>query len=262
MTSELYNLSWNNFLTSTSNTFRNLLSDQYFCDVNKQVKAHKVILSACSPFFKNILIKNPHQHPLIYLKGISSEDFQAIIKFMYLGQVEFSHEYLNDFMSAAKELEVSGLADSENKEKKFSEDEWYAGEEKAWTQDKEESEHLNQKKTDEDFINSSYENEVTTMMTILEDEVLTTSSKSNFPCNKCEYQAKTKSNLNVHIRSKHLGVSYQCDVCQKSFTQRGNLNIHKDSVHEKKVYSCNVCEAKFSAPTNLSAHKSKYHKLT
>jgi hypothetical protein len=28
----------------------------------------QVILSACSPFFRQILRRNPHQHPLLYLK--------------------------------------------------------------------------------------------------------------------------------------------------------------------------------------------------
>ena len=40
------------------------------CDGDQQIKAHKVELASFSQFFKNILTKNPHQHPLIYIKGI------------------------------------------------------------------------------------------------------------------------------------------------------------------------------------------------
>ena len=50
-------------------------------------KAHKVVLSACSPFFKSILKRNPHQHPLLYLKGVNSQDLGSLLNFMYQGQV-------------------------------------------------------------------------------------------------------------------------------------------------------------------------------
>ena len=74
---EAYNICWDKFKVSTSEAFKNLIKDTDFTDVTlacedgKQIKAHKVILSACSPFFKDILIQNPHTHPLIYLKGIN-----------------------------------------------------------------------------------------------------------------------------------------------------------------------------------------------
>ena len=78
MDPENYQLTRNDFELCTKNAFKNLLGEEDFSDVtlacsdNKQVKAHKVILGACSPFFKEILLRNPHQHPLIYLKGIST----------------------------------------------------------------------------------------------------------------------------------------------------------------------------------------------
>ena len=96
--------------------FENLLNDVDFTDVtlvcseNKQVSVHKVILSTCSPFFKNILLKNPHKYILIYLNGISHRDLTSIIEFMYLGQTKVSKEGLETFLLAAQELQVEGLA--------------------------------------------------------------------------------------------------------------------------------------------------------
>ena len=92
--SEHFNLAWNQFENCAGLTFKNLLSDEDFADVtlacegDKQLTAHKVILSSCSPFFRKVLLKNKHQHPLLYLKGVKFTDLQLIVKFIYLGQIE------------------------------------------------------------------------------------------------------------------------------------------------------------------------------
>ena len=56
------------------------------CDDQTQFKAHKIVLSACSPVFKKIIDNNPSQHPLIYLRGIQSYEMESILQFMYLGE--------------------------------------------------------------------------------------------------------------------------------------------------------------------------------
>jgi hypothetical protein len=76
---EKFCLRWNEFENNISTAFRELRDDKDFFDVSiacdgSQLQAHKAILSACSPFFRSILKKNPHQHPLLYLKGVKHED--------------------------------------------------------------------------------------------------------------------------------------------------------------------------------------------
>ena len=99
---EKYNICWNEFKVSAGNTFKNLLNDTDFTDVTlacedgKQIKSHKVILSACSPFFKDILVQNPHAHPLLYLKGISHSQLRNLLNFAYLGETEVAQENLED----------------------------------------------------------------------------------------------------------------------------------------------------------------------
>ena len=73
--SEKFCLKWNDFEANVSCAFRELREDKDFFDVtlacdDEQIQAHKVIVSACSPFFRNVLRRNPHQHPLLYLKGV------------------------------------------------------------------------------------------------------------------------------------------------------------------------------------------------
>ena len=91
MASEKFCLKWNDFEQNISLAFKELKDDKDFFDVTlaredeEQVSAHKVILSACSPFFKNILRRNQHQHPLLYLKGVKYSDLQSVLNFMYHG---------------------------------------------------------------------------------------------------------------------------------------------------------------------------------
>jgi len=114
MGSEKFCLRWNDFENNISQAFKELRDDKDFFDVtlacdDEQIQAHKLILSACSPFFRNILRRNPHQHPLLYLKGVKFTDLQSVLNFMYHGEVNVAQEELNSFLAVAEELRVKGL---------------------------------------------------------------------------------------------------------------------------------------------------------
>ena len=114
-------LRWNDFENNISTAFRELREDKDFFDVtlacdDNQLQAHKVILSACSPFFRSVLKKNPHQHPLLYLKGVKYEDILSVLNFMYHGEVNVAQEELNSFLAVAEDLQVKGLTQN-NKSK-------------------------------------------------------------------------------------------------------------------------------------------------
>ena len=114
MSSEKFCLRWNDFESNISSAFRELREDKDFFDVtlacdDEQIQAHKVILSACSPFFRNVLRRNPHQHPLLYLKNVKYTDLQSVLNFMYHGEVNVAQEELNSFLSVAEDLKVKGL---------------------------------------------------------------------------------------------------------------------------------------------------------
>ena len=124
---EKFCLRWNDFETNVSQAFRELREEKDFFDVtlaceDEQVSAHKVILSACSPFFRNILRKNPHQHPLLYLKGVKYQEMLSVLNFMYMGEVNVAQEELNSFLAVAEELRVKGLTQSEGTSSSNSQD--------------------------------------------------------------------------------------------------------------------------------------------
>jgi len=114
MGTEKFCLRWNDFETNISVAFRELREEKDFFDVtlacdDSQIQAHKVILSACSPFFRNVLRRNPHQHPLLYLKGVKYKELLSVLNFMYMGEVNVAQEELNSFLAVAEDLRVKGL---------------------------------------------------------------------------------------------------------------------------------------------------------
>merc|ERR1719397_2226265 len=115
---ENYNLMWGDFTSNLSMTVKDLRNDADFLDVSiacedETIEAHKVILSAASPFFRSILKKNKHPHPYIYLNGVKFKDMKNLIDFMYNGEATVSHEDLDKFMSVANDLKVKGLTRSD-----------------------------------------------------------------------------------------------------------------------------------------------------
>ena len=113
-------LRWNDFEANISSAFLDLKEEKDFADVTLvcaegQVEAHKVILAASSPFFKKILKQSPHSHPLIYLKGIKLSDVEALLKFIYHGEVNVEEANLDTFLEVADEVKVKGLVQDHGK---------------------------------------------------------------------------------------------------------------------------------------------------
>ena len=120
---EKYCLKWNDFKEIITGSLSLLKKEEDFFDVTlvsedqTQIKAHKVVLSACSPFFKSILKNNPHQHPLLYLGGISSNDLQLVTDYIYHGEVQVRQNDIDRFLEIAQKLKVSGLNQDGNDQK-------------------------------------------------------------------------------------------------------------------------------------------------
>lgn len=112
---EEYLLTSKDFGARTKQTFSNLVKNDDFSDVTLvcgdgiQIKAHKVILSGSSSFFRAVFLNNPHQHPLIYIKGMKYEVLEAVLQFIYMGETRVMGKHLKSFLEAAKEFKIEGL---------------------------------------------------------------------------------------------------------------------------------------------------------
>ena len=114
MTQEKFCLRWNDFETNISSAFRDLRNDNDLFDVtiaceDDNIQAHKVILSACSSFFKRVLKRSRHQQSmLLYLRGVSRQNMESVLDFMYYGEISISQDDLNSFLQVAEDLKVKG----------------------------------------------------------------------------------------------------------------------------------------------------------
>merc|ERR1711936_648382 len=114
---EKYTLNWHTFSEHLQVMFKDLYQEGRYTDVTlvsddqTQFKAHKIVLSACSPVFKKIIDSNPTQHPLIYLRGVQSYEVESILQFMYLGEGRIYHERMGEFIKVAQDLEVKEISD-------------------------------------------------------------------------------------------------------------------------------------------------------
>ncbi|XP_076285037.1 uncharacterized protein LOC143211349 isoform X20 [Lasioglossum baleicum] len=111
-----YSLRWNDFHSSILSSFRHLRDEEDFVDVtlacdSSSFTAHKVVLSACSPYFRRLLKANPCQHPIVILRDVASSDMESLLRFMYHGEVHVGQEQLAAFLKTAQMLQVRGLAD-------------------------------------------------------------------------------------------------------------------------------------------------------
>ena len=131
-----YTLTWHSHPDYLREMMHEMMASDDFTDVTlvtddkKTIKAHRNILSACSPVFKNILqMEINHSHPVLYLRGIQYSEIESILQFIYLGEAKFYEERMNEFLSVSKSLEIQELSknveidqpqvDSSNQNKEF-----------------------------------------------------------------------------------------------------------------------------------------------
>ncbi|XP_030765973.1 protein abrupt-like isoform X1 [Sitophilus oryzae] len=121
VTSEQFSLRWNNFHSNLKSGFHELLQQADMVDVTLAVdghflQAHKVVLSICSPYFKQLFKVNPCKHPIVILKDVCHEDMKDILQFMYMGEVSVLRDNLSSFLRTAEILQVKGLTGDESNE--------------------------------------------------------------------------------------------------------------------------------------------------
>ncbi|KAL0268438.1 UNVERIFIED_CONTAM: hypothetical protein PYX00_010388 [Menopon gallinae] len=107
-------LRWNNYQSSITSAFESLRDQDDFVDVTlacdgRSLKAHRVVLSACSSYFRELLKSTPCKHPVIVLQDVSFADLSSLVEFIYHGEVNVHQKNLTSFLKTAEVLRVSGL---------------------------------------------------------------------------------------------------------------------------------------------------------
>uniref|UniRef100_A0AAR5PYW6 BTB domain-containing protein n=1 Tax=Dendroctonus ponderosae TaxID=77166 RepID=A0AAR5PYW6_DENPD len=114
-------LRWNNHQSTLVSVFDSLLEHEKLVDCTlaaegKLLKAHKVVLSACSPYFETLLSRHYDKHPILILKDVKFQELKAMMDYMYRGEVNISQDQLGALLKAAESLQIKGLSDNKRDE--------------------------------------------------------------------------------------------------------------------------------------------------
>ena len=250
--SEKLCLKWNDFQENVNVAFANLREDNEFADVTlacedgQQIEAHKVILAASSPFFQSLLKRTRNPHPLIYMRGVKSENMLAIVDFLYCGEANVYQENLDSFLAIAEELRLKGLmGQAENVEKKANNTYTDStlgqiNSQPIYKSEKSNTERrlLNLDPNLEDqsakiqthFESANILQELDAQVKSMMEKGKNISSDGRNRTKICKMCGKEGQGINIrdHIEANHLeGISLPCNLCEKTFRSRHSLRQHK-----------------------------------
>ena len=224
---EMYTVTWHSHQDYLREIMRGMMTSEDFTDVTlvtddkKTLKAHRNILSACSPVFKNILqMEINKSHPVIYLRGIQYLEIESILQYIYLGEAKFHEERMNEFLSVSKSLEIQELSKDVEIDKPQIDP---SHQNQEYVTKAENVEHNNITEVKQEYILESNEEESKNR------EIIKLGSK--FQCSQCDKLFSNNKSVHRHIRSVHEGVKYACNQCDHQATQQSNLKTHIKRKH-------------------------------
>ncbi|XP_075992347.1 uncharacterized protein LOC142987454 [Anticarsia gemmatalis] len=286
-----FSLRWNNYVSHVTEAFNvlrfeNDLVDVTLCCDGGKIKAHRMLLSACSTYFKQIFRENPCQHPVIIFRNFKFEDLNAIINFMYHGEVNIFQEQLESFLITAELLEVKGLTD--NVEDESSKNQLRISDNTSLDLSSKSS------RFNEDIVPVLLDEPINlaTMQTAREEYIPQANTTKNIPeqengnvemqpeipkepeASKADDNAKLKtapSSEDMQVDTQSTSVEdlseknnseselakFRCQLCPKGFKHPTSLTLHKDS-HAGKT-QCPVCHRSFSRSYDMRSHLQRIH---
>ena len=250
-------LQWNDFQETILSSFKDLRQDKDFTDVTlacedgQQVEAHKIVLTSLSPFFKSLLSRNKHQHPIFYMRGVKLDQLFAVLDFLYCGEANVYQEHLDSFLAIAEELKLKGLS-GEQKEREQSTRPMSATSEfnkeplgqieHPKMPRKIEAGRYDAEATSVSLVNgpvvadlNHLDEQIRSMMDATENFVTRPNGQrmKAFSCKICGKEL-VFSDMTRHIESNHItGVTHSCNICGKTSRSRKALWMHVHKEHRK-----------------------------
>ena len=247
--SEKFCLKWNDFHSNVSHSFEMFRNEEYLHDVtlvsddHKQVSAHKLVLSACSEYFKDIFKNNnkPNAHPLLCLNGVSENDLKNIMDYIYNGEVQIFQDDLDRFLNVAQRLQLEGLMESDNRG-----DPQHENQNFKTSMSKEEQEALIPHETKNQNPQNHRPRQVANA-----DRIMVPVSSEN--------DSEVENTVKQHLERVSAGV-YRCKLCGKTAKQSGDLKKHIETHIDGLSYPCQLCGKTFRSKNSLGNHLSVFHR--
>ena len=193
----------------------------------QQLSAHRLVLSACSDFFKTIFYSNTHSHPLLYLDGVDSTEINLMLDYIYRGEVQIYHEYLDRFLSIAKKFNLDGLIvpNEESDNYKHEDKDVIYQESKEYNQEHNFESPKIVKERSVKVVTQTFEAQNSEVDAKFEELVV--SENGIWRCTVCDKTMKMKRDMRRHLETHLSGLSYECQFCGKSFRSNDVLRKHK-----------------------------------
>ena len=240
--SEKFSLKWNDFHSNVSSSFSALRNEDYLHDVtlvtddDHHVSAHKLVLSACSDYFKSIFKKSKHANPLLCLDGINSKDVSNVLDYVYNGEVQIYQEDLDHFLMIAEKFKLQGLLSSQDQE----DPEAKLKDETPFNEPVPQPENTrdSNKKlpvvrtvstTSQSISKISIPNEELERLDERIVEQIERIPDGQFRCRMCGKTTKQKINIKNHIETHFDGLSFPCPLCPTVSRSRNSFAMHKSS---------------------------------
>ena len=256
--SEKLCLQWNDFKDNIISSFGNLRQENDFADVTlvsedgQQMESHKFVLSSSSPVFQNMLKGNKHNHPLIYMRGLKSEELISILDFLYCGETRVYEENLNSFLAIAEELQLKGLVGNLNHEEPFKSE-----------QSEEKAPNISETIFNKDQYVSKFEVIPETSVPRDSENDNDAFSKQNDTSGEIEKRIDEQVNSMMEKTTRknvHRLLLYACKVCGKE-SERSHMKTHIEGNHLVGVsVPCNFCDKTFRSRKAKRCHMKAYHK--
>ena len=241
--SEKFCFQWNDFQSNVSRTFGQLRSEEEFFDVSlvsddqKMLSAHKLVLSASSPYFKHILTTNKHAHPLLCLDGVSFAELQCVLDYIYQGEVQIYQEQLDRFLVVAQRLQLEGVTcQDDGQEREINETiEDIVNEVPEETIDiptRNSKSFIEERRRKEEEKKTKKEKEINQQLS----EYVIRGEDGLYSCGYCDKYKNIKNfyNMRKHVEIHIEGLSFPCQSCAQTFKTRNMLAKHKHLQHRKK----------------------------
>ena len=253
--SEKFCLKWNDFQSNIAKSFSGLRGETQLFDVTlvgqdqKKLSAHRLVLSACSDFFKNIFYSNTHSHPMLYLDGVDSKEINLMLDYIYMGEVKIFQDHLDKFLQIANKFQLEGLLGGEDNK-----------DENNMNIDQSNSEPSIRNKNDSYPNNSPFVN-ILVKTRHVKKEKLEQSLKvcdETFDASNSEVDEKFQELI---VRE---GNVLRCTMCERTMTHKGSMKRHLETHLTGLNYSCHLCDETFRSSMSLSNHKRmhRYHAHT
>ena len=249
---EKFQLKWNDFSSNVVRSFSSLRSDVDFSDVTlvsddqKKIAAHKVVLSTCSAYFKNVLIdKNqPSSKVILCLENINENELVNVLDYIYNGEVKVFESDIERFLNIAQRFQLDGLIGNDSSDQKAQEEmkqdiQNYGNVGQDITEETTEIDVFDKKlafSTQNQARNQS--RIVVGTITSIEEldqqirENLGRDEKGQHCCNICGVSSKKLCNMKEHLETHFEGLSFPCQQPQCTYVGRYRYNL-RQHIHKQ-----------------------------